>query len=75
MPQTWRAFTPSPPYGQCPFENNTFQKGASLSDLQSECEMESIRTACDVFLLLVVAHEPSDNCAWKASHTAASLPP
>ena len=37
--QTWRKSTPNhpgkplhpPPYGQCPYGNNTFQKGASLT--------------------------------------------
>ena len=25
-------YTPPSPYGQCPYGNNTFQKGASLTD-------------------------------------------
>ena len=28
---SWQTYTPHPPYGQCHYGNNTFQKGASLS--------------------------------------------
>ena len=28
---SWQAYTPLPPYGQCPYGNNTFQKEASLT--------------------------------------------
>ena len=27
---SWQAFEPRPPYGQCPYGNNTFQKGANI---------------------------------------------
>ena len=29
---SWQALTPPPPYRQCPYGNNTFQKGASIRE-------------------------------------------
>ena len=47
VPQTILAslYSPPPPYGQCPYVNNTFQKGASLSNITFRTEQIRLKNA------------------------------
>ena len=45
----WQAFEPCPPYGQCPYGNNTFQKGASLIFSPLKVEIQRAKVSTDVF--------------------------
>ena len=45
---SWPAFNPPPPYRQCPYGNNTFQKGAFLTKLTCLGHITSSNTNLDL---------------------------
>ena len=63
---------PAPPYGQCPYGNNTFQKGASLMQLLRQISQDLWMLSPPVSQVrsLIIVHEIwtifiAEFCAWK----------